>query len=388
MVLVLFIASLFAVAEQASAKINLNDITLDKQPMKMAVNAVTNKIYVVNSNHDSVTIIDGKNGNMTEVLVGQAPGYVAVNSITNKIYVTNRNSTDVTVIDGKNNETTTIAMPNGGEPTAIAVNEKTNKVYVVSPGISNQGGNGEDGTYIKNSGSIIIIDGASNKTNTILTKSEPVLLAVNEKTNKVYVTNSDIVYNAAGDFVKGTGKVTVIDGVSNKMTSVNVGRGPMAIAVNPVTNKIYVANCDSRSVTVIDGASNKTTTVKAGSTPIGVSVNPVTNKIYVINTYSDNVTVIDGKSNKTTTVNVGHRPHTLVVNPAANKTYVLNGNHYKANKSIVDLTVIDGANKTTTVVVKATTSHIAVNPVTNKVYVSLPTNNIVTVIDDGAQPKR
>src|SRR5262245_10461377 len=33
-----------------------------------------------------------------------------------------------------------------------------------------------------------------------------------------------------------------------------VGANPQAMAVNPVTNKIYVANADSSNVTVIDGA--------------------------------------------------------------------------------------------------------------------------------------
>ena len=33
------------------------------------------------------------------------------------------------------------------------------------------------------------------------------------------------------------------------------------MAVNPVTNKIYVANVGSNNVTVIDGATNATTTV-------------------------------------------------------------------------------------------------------------------------------
>ena len=36
------------------------------------------------------------------------------------------------------------------------------------------------------------------------------------------------------------------------------------MAVNPVTNKIYVANYGSADVTVIDGATNDTTTVPAG----------------------------------------------------------------------------------------------------------------------------
>ena len=61
------------------------------------------------------------------------------------------------------------------------------------------------------------------------------------------------------------------------------GAIPLAVAVNPVTNKIYVANENSNNVTVIDGATNTTTTVAVGTFPIAVAVNPVTNQIYVAN---------------------------------------------------------------------------------------------------------
>jgi YVTN family beta-propeller protein len=64
------------------------------------------------------------------------------------------------------------------------------------------------------------------------------------------------------------------------------------VAVNPVTNKVYVANVGSNNVTVIDGAANTTTTVAAGTSPRAVAVNPVTNKVYVANYISSNVTAI------------------------------------------------------------------------------------------------
>ncbi len=45
-------------------------------------------------------------------------------------------------------------------------------------------------------------------------------------------------------------------------TTVNAGGSqPVSVAVNPVTNKIYVSNVASNSVTVIDGATNSTATV-------------------------------------------------------------------------------------------------------------------------------
>jgi len=57
-------------------------------------------------------------------------------------------------------------------------------------------------------------------------------------------------------------------------TTVAAGAGPVAVAVNPVTNKIYVANQNSDNVTVIDGATNGTTTLAAGDAPRDVAVNP------------------------------------------------------------------------------------------------------------------
>src|SRR5262249_23100400 len=122
-------------------------------------------------------------------------------------------------------------------------------------------------------------------------------------------------------------------------TSVYVGAGtnPVRIAVNPVTNKIYVAGratstikqvtfCNVTSVvTVIDGATNSTTTLPVGICPSAIAVNPVTNKIYVVNEYSYTVTVIDGATQTvTTTVSVGALPQSLAINGATNTIYVTN----------------------------------------------------------------
>ena len=81
--------------------------------------------------------------------------------------------------------------------------------------------------------------------------------------------------------------------------TVAAGVTPRAVAVNPVTNKIYVANSNSNNVTVIDGATNSTATVAAGGFPFAVAVNPVTNKIYVANVNSNNVTVITPSTDTT-----------------------------------------------------------------------------------------
>ena len=119
---------------------------------------------------------------------------------------------------------------------------------------------------------------------------------MNPVTNKIYVANY-------GEQQR--------DGDRRRDQRHDHGRGrdeSRAVAVNPVTNKIYVANESGNNVTVIDGATNATTTVPAGRSPVRVAVNPVTNKIYVANYGSNNVTVIDGATNATTTVAAGTGP--------------------------------------------------------------------------------
>jgi len=83
----------------------------------------------------------------------------------------------------------------------------------------------------------------------------------------------------------GSSDVTVIDGSSNITATVTAGTTPIAVAVNPTTNKIYVANNGGANVTVIDGSNNTTATVAAGTNPIAVAVDPMTNKIYVANKF-------------------------------------------------------------------------------------------------------
>src|ERR1035441_7320559 len=127
---------------------------------------------------------------------------------------------------------------------------------------------------------------------TIPVGSRPYTEAINPVTNKIYIANAcgnDFGTTCAYPFSPGT--VTVVDGTTLNTQLVNVGYLPYGVAVNPVTNKIYIANqCGDDSacagngtVTVIDGATLATTTVTVESNPYGVAVNSVTNKIYAVN---------------------------------------------------------------------------------------------------------
>ena len=73
---------------------------------------------------------------------------------------------------------------------------------------------------------------------------------------------------------------------------------PGTLAVNPVTNKIYVAIPEANQIQVINGYTNQVIkNITIGSDPIQVVINSDTNKIYVA-TSEDIIYIIDGLTNR------------------------------------------------------------------------------------------
>ena len=149
-------------------------------------------------------------------------------------------------------------------------------------------------------------------------------MAVNPVTNKIYVVNT------AGN------TVTVVDGGTYSTKTVPTGNSPQAIDVNTVTNKIYVANISDNTVTVIDGGNNATATVTVGLRPIAVAVNPTTNKIYTANSGDGTVTIINGATNSPTTITAGTFPSAVAINSYTNRTYVATAPHGDGVVKVID----------------------------------------------------
>jgi DNA-binding beta-propeller fold protein YncE len=67
----------------------------------------------------------------------------------------------------------------------------------------------------------------------------------------------------------------------NSTASIPVTGNPLAVAVNSITNKIYALASgpnDTGVLNVIDGVTLSNTTVPTGNGPAAVVVNPATNK--------------------------------------------------------------------------------------------------------------
>jgi YVTN family beta-propeller protein len=127
--------------------------------------------------------------------------------------------------------------------------------------------------------------------------------------------------------------VTVIDGPADLTTTISDPNAiqPEDVAVNTVTNKVYVANHSSNNVTVIDGATNLTTTITDPNAigPVAIAVDSVTNKVFVKNLYFT-VTVIDGATNSTLTLSTPssnsmlQATNQIAVNSTTHRAYVVN----------------------------------------------------------------
>jgi len=305
-------------------------VTVQIFPEFLVVNQVTNKIYVSNRRSNSVSVIDGRTNTVIKTLtVGSHPTVEDVNSVTNKIYVVNNGNgqgTTMSVIDG-NTDTVTTTVTVGNYPVSVAVDPVRNKIYV-----ANYCGDYQFGCNAHPApGTVSVVDGRNNTvTHTVTVGYGPLIVVVNNVTNKIYTSNScgntPNCTLGSGDDTNTTGTVTQIDGTTLATQSVNTGLGQAAMSFNAVANKVYVTNNTDNTLSIIDGTTLGAQTVNVGSSPEDVEVNVATNTIFVCNFNSNNVTAIDGNTLGTTTVTVGNGPVEAWVNPVVNRIYVSNLN--------------------------------------------------------------
>ena len=322
----------------------------------IAVNPVTNKVYVANEFANTVTVLNNASNTTTTIPVGNRPQFIAVNPITNRVYVNNGGDASLTVIDGATDTNLTpTALPVGSQG-PMAVNVETNMVYIVRM------------TSVATD-EVTYFNAANNTWYTIATESfQPTALAVNPVTNTLYIAHY------------GTGDVRVISAADSgnahpATVSIPAWSHPFAIAANSATNKVYVLTEDSRGpIGIINGADNSSTFPLPASGhavgPKALAVNPVTNKVYAA--FSNEVIVIDGATNAYTyiPVSTGTGAASIAVNHRTNTIYV--------SSDSGTLTVIDGAtNAKDTLTIPAGTISLGTNPVTNEVFCAGGTIDIV-----------
>jgi YVTN family beta-propeller protein len=192
------------------------------------------------------------------------------------------------------------------------------------------------------------------------------VLAVDPDTNTLYLSNFD------------DDSVLVIDGATNTVTQTITGLvHPTAIAVDPATDTVYVAQ-DEQGIAVIDGATGAVTgTVPAGLVT-SLAVDPSTDTIYAGEPLESTIMVIDGA---TGTVAARIADSLLVSgladDPATDTLYAANG---------ALVTAYSGSTNAATgnVSVKDGSLGIAVDPATDTVFAADPDANLIVLISGSA----
>ncbi len=157
---------------------------------------------------------------------------------------------------------------------------------------------------------------------------------------------------------------------------------PNALAVNPVTNRVYITSRQNNRLLVLDGnLQAPVVEIGVGLRPFGVAVNPVTNRVYVAGFEDGRLSVIDGASNQVLReLYLGVRLSFVALNTVTNRVYV-------TSHGLPGVIVIDGATNTVLNVVTAgllAPFGVAVNEPLNRVYVGdRDRQEIVTLDGDG-----
>lgn len=210
----------------------------------------------------------------------------------------------------------------------------------------------------------------------------PVAVAVDDATGIAYIAN------------EAEGTISVDDGTSVILPKVTLNNNPQAIAVNATTDMVYTAN-ESGTVSVVD-ASTKTLSTSIvlpnALSAQSVAVNTTTNTIYVEATNpggnggSPVIDVINGATNAVTaTITMSSTQGysgALAVNSSTNTVYVgffpSTGNHEQPG-----IDVISGATNavTTTISLSAAPSALVVNPTNNSLFAAESGANLVADIN-------
>jgi DNA-binding beta-propeller fold protein YncE len=216
-------------------------------------------------------------------------------------------------------------------------------------------------------------------------------IAVNPITNRIYVPATGIAEPSANVYVFDGRTNLVIDTISFGTFATSEewshSRGA-SIAVNPVTNRVYVAIADG--IVVIDGATDQILdTVMLGDSPVSMAVNYRTNRIYaVVNNQDGQLIEIDGHSHHVSeALSVGHLANQVAVDVVHNRVYI-SATDFTPSAPITApgfIYVVDGRSNRLIEVIPGFNGPIAVDPLTSRLWavnnLAAPTSQYPWAID-------
>jgi YVTN family beta-propeller protein len=316
---------------------SVGKITVGYTPYGIAANTSTGRIYVADQVGNDLLVLNAVDHsvvarvfvNANDATFGAGSRDVAVSQALNRIYVTRSLAPDVNtnqpigvvdVVDGATNAvSSTISVGTGH---ALAVDDARHRLYVIA----------FDYNSYQARLDLYSTDNNGFTASIPLPFEAARAVAVNPQTGRVYVTGG----------TPNVGSVAIIDGNTNQvLKTVSAGAIPWRMAINKKTNKIYVANSASgsndNSVTVIDGATDslertfQNINSNIGDAVSGVGVDDVTNTVYVSDDSNQfdvigHVTIFDPANNYAFLgqIDLGHYPGAMVFDSTTRQMFVTN----------------------------------------------------------------
>jgi len=249
---------------------------------------------------------------VTTITLDKKPECITVNEETNRVYVGVEDG--LIVIDGESYEVLA-EIPLEAEVIGLAINPQTNRIYAVVYGER-----------------VVVIDGATNQIvgempEVIFDSSSGIGIAVNPFTNLVYIEDRTA---TMGEY----DRVAVYSGETNTLvTSLNVPGSnthtyieELGLAINPVTNRVYVTWSGTNTLHVFDGSTHEfIETVSLSSFSEGVKVNTYTNYVYVGDVVLDGETLVEVFSDYQGDLEAIDPVNNLLYTATYDTLYALNG---------------------------------------------------------------
>ena len=232
-------------------------------------------------------------------------------------------------------------------PRAVALNPATGDVYAVAPW--------ED--------AVMVLRAGETRTRRIGVGHRPVALAVNAKTNRIYVANNE------------SGSISVLDGSAGTVAAtLDVGANPYELAVDTASNKILVSNTFSDVITVIDGATNSLSRRKAGSAD-AIEVDENTGEVLLLGYENENLSALNATSGAVSKVKVGIHQWGMALDRERRAIYL-------TMSGSAELAIIDQkSGEVRKVATGETPCALVLNPMTATLYIVNHTGDSVTVVN-------
>lgn len=203
---------------------------------------------------------------------------------------------------------------------------------------------------------------------------QPLALALDARRHRLYIADSDA-------------RLTVVETQSLRVLAVLPAGSPRPaaaylppqIAADPNTGLAYVPDFQRDSVAVVADDQTLLAPLQAGHHPLAVALDPAAERLYIANAGDGSVSVIDARRGaRIGSISVGGSPVALALDSAAGRLYVVDC--LSAAVAVLDTAT---GQPIARVPVAPFPTAVALNPATHRVYVAHPEQDVVSVLAGG-----